>query len=158
WDSLNQSGNVSAPIAPRTAAAQGHALAAVRPRVQLVALAGISPEGRLVIITGDPQILHSGTSTPIVIDPLGMDRRISGPAMVSRGTGLADVVAIEDGGSLNWFTGVFDPVTGAQFSGPVTETSGVQFDPGARPALISTGSLLLAAAVGTEGSLRVASI
>jgi hypothetical protein len=133
-------------------------LAAVRPRSLLVALAGISPEGRLIIITGDPQILHSSTSAPMVIDPISMYRRVSGPAMVSRGTGLADVVAIEDGGALNWYTGTFNPVTGTLFSGPVTEPSAVQFDPGARPALISTGSLLLAAAVGTDGSLRVASI
>ena len=158
WDSLNQAGDVITPIAPRTAAAQGHALAAVRPRRLLVALAAISPEGRLVILTGDPQILQTSTSPPMVIDPIGMYRRMSGAVMVSRGTGLADVVAIEDGGSLNWFTGTFNPVTGTVFSGPVTEPSAVQFDPGARPALMSTGSLLLAAAVGTDGSLRVASI
>lgn len=158
WDSSNQAGDVIAPIAPRTAAAQGHALAAVRPRSLLVALAGISPEGRLIIITGDPQTLHSSASAPMVIDPIGMYRRVAGPAMVTRGTGLADLVAIEDGGSLNWFTGTFDPIAGTLFSGPVTEPSAVQFDPGARPALISTGSLLLAAAVGTDGSLRAASI
>jgi hypothetical protein len=158
WDSFNQSGDVIEPIAPRSAAAQGHALAAVRPRSLLVALAGISPEGRLVIIIGDPQIMHSSTSAPMVIDPVGMYRRLSGPAMVSRGAGLADVVAIEDGGALNWFTGTFHPVTGMLFSGPVSEPSAVQFDPGARPALISTGSLLLAAAVGTDRSLRIASI
>jgi hypothetical protein len=158
WDSFNQAGDVITPIAPRTAAAQGHALAAVRPRSLLLALATISPQGRLSIITGDPQISHSSMSPPAVIDAVGMYRRISGPAMISRGTGLADVVAIEDGGSLNWFTGAFNPGTGTLFSGSVTEPSAVQFDPGARPALISTGSLLLAAAVGTDGSLRVASI
>jgi hypothetical protein len=158
WDNLNQAGDVIEPIAPRTAAAQGHALAAVRPRPLLFALAGISPEGRLVIITGDPQVPHSSTSAPTVIDSVARYRRIAGPAMVTRGAGLADVVAIEDGGALNWYTGTFDSVAGPQFSGPVTESSLVTFDPGARPALLSTGSLLLAAAVGTDGSLRVASI
>ena len=47
------------PIAPITATAQGKALAAVRPSELLVVLAGISPAGRLVFLTGDPQILHS---------------------------------------------------------------------------------------------------
>ena len=157
WDSFNQAGDVITPIAPRTAAAQGHALAAVRPRSLLVALAGISPEGRLMMMTGDPQTLHSSTSAPMVLDPIAMYRRLAGPAMISRATGLADVVAIEDGGALNWYTGTFIE-GGPLFSGPVTEPSAVAFDPGARPALISTGSLLLAAAVGTDGSLRVASI
>lgn len=158
WDTSNQSGDVIAPIAPITTAAQGHALAAVRPRTLLFALAGISPEGRLVMVTGDPQIPHSSTSAPVVLDPVGMYRSMAGPAIVSRGAGLADVVAIEDGGSLNWFTATFDPDAGASFSGPVTEASAVQFDPGARPAVISTGSLLIAASVGADGSLRVASI
>jgi hypothetical protein len=40
----------------------------------------------------------------------------------------------------------------------VTEPSGVAFDPGARPALLVTGSLLLAAAVGTDGVLRAIAI
>ena len=133
WDSLNQSGDVITPIAPRTAAAQGKRSPPCGPQLLFV-LAGISPEGRLVVITGDPQILHSSTSAPIVIDTVGMYRRVAGPAIVSRGTGLADIVAIEDGGSLNWFTGTFAGRR-QRFSGPVTEPSAVPFDPGARPAL-----------------------
>ena len=158
WDSHNQSGDVLTPIAPTTAAAQGRSIAAVRPRVDLVVLAAIDPQGRLVVITGDPQILSSGMSTPLVLDAVGMYRRVSGPAIVSRGVGLADVVVIEDGGALNWFTGRLPETVGTGWSGPVTEPSAVAFNPGARPALLATGNLLLAAAVGSEGSLRVATI
>lgn len=158
WDSLNQAGNVITSIAPRTAAAQGKALAAVRADELLVVLAAVNPDGRLVVLTGDPQILHSSTSGTFQIDPFGLYRRVAGPAIASRGPGLADVVAIEDGGALNWFTGAVPAAAGSGFSGPITESSAVQFDPGARPALMSTGSLLLAAAVGTDGSLRVATI
>jgi hypothetical protein len=123
-----------------------------------VALACINLQGRLNVITGDPQVPHTSMASPIVIDGVAMYRRLSGPTMISRGTDLADVVAVEDGGALNWYTGTFSAVTGTLFSGPVTDPSAVQFDPAARPALISTGSLLLAAAVGVDGSLRVASI
>ncbi|MDM0109871.1 S8 family serine peptidase [Variovorax sp. J22R24] len=157
WDSLNQSGNVVTPIAPITATAQGKALAAVRPSELRVVLAGISPAGRLVFLTGDSQILHSNTSTPVVIDAVASYRRVAGPAMVSRGVGLADIVAVEDGGALNWYTGAF-PGIGGGFTGPVTEASAVACDPGARPALMSTGSLLLAAAVSIDGSLRAFTI
>jgi hypothetical protein len=87
-----------------------------------------------------------------------MYRRLSGPAMVSRGSGVVDIVAIEDGGALNWLTGVFTDPPVPLFAGPVTEPTAVPFDPGARPALLSTGDLLLAAAVGADGSLRVATI
>jgi hypothetical protein len=158
WDSSNQSGDVSTPIAPSTAAAQGRSIAAVRARVDLQVLAAIHPQGRLVVITGDPQILSSGMSAPLVLDAVGGYRRVSGPAIVSRGTGLADVVAIEDGGALNWFTGRLPAIVGTGWSGPVTEPSAVAFDPGARPALLVTGNLLLAAAVASDGSLRVATI
>lgn len=158
WDSSGQSGDVSTPIAPNAAAAQGRSIAAVRARLDLQVLAAINPQGRLVVITGDPQILSSGMSVPLILDAVGMYRRVSGPAIVSRGSGLADVVVIEDGGALNWFTGRLPAPIGTGWSGPVTEPSAVAFDPGARPALLVTGNRLLAAAVGSEGSLRVASI
>jgi hypothetical protein len=157
WDSSNQSGDVETPIITGTANAQGHAVAAVRPRPLLVALACVGRQGHLNIVTGDPQIPHSSMSPPMQLDDVAMYRRLSGPTMVSRNVGLADIVAIEDGGGLHWYSGTFDPA-GMVFSGPVTEPSAVQFDPGARPALISAGNVLLAAAVGADGVLRVASI
>lgn len=165
WDSFKQSGDISVPIA--AAAAQGRALAAVRPFLNLLVLAAINLEGRLVVMTGDPDILApgmsnplvlSGLSEPLVLDAVGMFRRVSGPAIVSRGAGLADIVVIEDGGALKWFTKTPFATIGTGWSGPVTEPSFVAFDPGARPALLVTGSLLLAAAVDSDGSLRVASI
>lgn len=158
WDNHDQSGDVSRPIAPVTAAAQGKCIAAVRARIDLQVLATINPEGRLVVLTGDPQVLLSSTSAPLVIDAVGGYRRIAGPTLVSRGAGLADIVVIEDGGSLNWFTGNLPAAIGTGWSGPVVGPSGVAFDPGARPALLVTGNLLLAAAVGTDGSLRAVTI
>lgn len=159
WDTRNQAGgNFATAIAPLAAAAQGRALAAVRPLIDLQVIAAISPAGRLVVITGDPQILSSGVSAPLVIDTLGMYRRVSGPTLVSRGAGLADIVVIEDGGSLSWFRGRLPATIGTGWSGPVIEPSGVAFDPGARPALLVTGSLLLAAAVTSAGALRAVTI
>ena len=158
WDSLDQVGDVTKPIAPVTAAAQGRAIAAVRPLLSLMVLTAISPEGRLVVITGDPDVLLVGMSQPLVLDDVGMYRRMAGPTIVSRASGLADVVAIEDGGGLSWFTGTFPATIGTGWSKRITEPSGVAFDPRARPALLVTGDQLLTAAVGADGSLRVATI
>jgi hypothetical protein len=158
WDTLNQAGDVTTAIAPNASVAQGRALAAVRPLIDLQLIAAISPDGRLVTITGDPQTLSSGVSAPLVIDPVGMYRRVAGPTLVSRSEGVADIVAIEDGGSLNWFQGRFPATIGTGWSGPVNEPSNVVFDAGARPALLGAGNSLLAAAVGTDGSLRAVTI
>jgi hypothetical protein len=158
WDSRNQSGDVARPIVPNSAVAQGRAPAAVRPLIDLLMLAAINAQGRLVVFTGDPQILLSATSAPVVLDAIGMYRRVAGPTIVSRGAGLIDIVAIEDGGSLNWFTGNVTATNATAFSAPIPDASGVQFDPGARPALIVTGNSLLAAAVGSDGTLRAITI
>ena len=159
WDTRDFVADPTKPVAPLTVAAQGRALAAVRVFVNLVVIAATSPEGRLVTLTGDPSVLHSGMSDPLLLDTVGGYRRGDGPVMVSRGTGLADVVAIEDGGALTWFTGVFFvPVGNGFFSTPIVEPSAVAFDPGARPALLVNGDTLLAAAVGADGSLRVATL
>jgi len=87
-----------------------------------------------------------------------MYRRVAGPTIVSRAPGLADIVTIEDGGNLSWFTGTFPATIGTGWSPRFTEPSGVAFEPGARPALLVTGDLLLAAAVGADGSLRATTI
>jgi hypothetical protein len=158
WDTRNQAGNIANEIAPLAAAAQGRAVGAVRVLIDLQVIAAINPAGRLVVITGDPQILSSGMSTPLVIDPFGVYRRVDGPTIVSRAAGLADIVAIEDGGSINWFRGRLPATIGTGWSGPVTEPTGTAFDRGARPALLGVGTQLLAAAVGTDGSLRAVTI
>jgi hypothetical protein len=158
WDSRNQSGDVSKAIVPNAAVAEGRAPVAVRPLIDVLVLAVINREGRLVVFTGDPQILLSGMSAPLVLDVIGRYRRVAGPTIVSRGAGLVDIVMIEDGGSLNWFTGNVTATIGTGFSGPVIDLSGIQFDPGARPAVIVTGNLLLAVAVRSDGSLRAITI
>jgi hypothetical protein len=157
WDTANQSGDVSRPIAPETTAAFGRAIAAVRPLINRLMLAVINPAGRLAILTGDPQILLAGMTAPLVLDPVGCYRRVDGAAIASPGAGLADVVAIEDGGSLNWFTGSVTAAGVANFTGPLNDPA-VAFDPGARPALLAVGIQLLAAAVGTDGVLRVTTL
>lgn len=158
WDTLGQTGDLTTAIAPNASAAQGRAVAAVRPRIDLQLIAAISPAGRLVAITGDPQILSAGVSAPLIVDPVGMYRRISGPTVVSRAADVADLVAIEDGGTFSWLRGQFAAAGGPTWSGPVNEPSNVVFDPGARPALVVAGNSLLGAAVGADGSLRAITI
>ena len=143
WDSSNQSGDVETPIVAGSADALGHAVAAVRPRPLLVALACIGAEGHLKIIIGDPQILHSSMSPPMQLDD-GLDvsprlradddqpRHRPGGHRRDRGRWCVALVLRARSTPL-----------GMVFRGPVTESSAVQFDPGARPALISTGSLCL---------------
>lgn len=158
WDSIGQAGDVSKSIAGVQATAQGRALAVARPLNDRLLIAGISPEGRIVVMSGDPQVLLAGLTTPTVIDAVGSYRRITGPTLVTRGGGSADIVAIEDGGSFNWYTGNLLATIGTGWSGPLVEPSGAQFEPGARPALLVVGAKLLAAAVGTEGWLRIVEI
>ncbi len=158
WDSNGQAGDVSRSIAGVQAAAQGRALAVAAVLPNRIAIAAISPQARIVVMSGDPQVLLAGLTAPTVIDAVGNYRRIAGPTMVSRGGGSADIVAIEDGGSLNWYTGNVLATIGTGWSGPFQEPSGVQFEPGARPALLVVASKLLAAAVGSDGWLRVVEI
>jgi hypothetical protein len=105
-------------------------------------------------MTGDPPVLLSRISPPLILDAIGEYRRTDGPAIASRGLTSVDVVAIEDGGSLNWFTGSANLVTGGAFVGPFSDGA-VAFDSGARPALLVVGTLVLAAAVGADGFLRI---
>lgn len=157
WDTLGQSADVSVSIAPAAGAAQGRAIAAARPLTNRVVLAVINPSGRLTILTGDPQILSSGMSAPVVLDATGSYHRADGAAIVGRGAGLTDIVAIEDGGSLNWFTGTVTAAGVVNLTGPLNDPS-VAFDSGARPALLAAGGILLAAAVGRDGVLRVSTL
>jgi hypothetical protein len=159
WDSDGQTGDVTVPRAPLSAVAQGRSLAAVRTTVDHAVVAAISPDADLVVMSGDPHLhLSPGLSQPLVLDNVGNYRRTSGPALVSRAPGLADIVVIEDGGSLGWFSGTTLATVGTGWSAGVSDTSGVVFDPNARPALIAVGDVLLAAGVGSEGWLRVATI
>jgi hypothetical protein len=109
-------------------------------------------------MTGDPDALAGQLTNPLVIDDVGMYRRIIGPAIVSRATAKADVVAIEDGGALTWFTGTTLATVGTGWTKGPPEPSGTEFDPGARPALLVVDDVLVAAAVGAEGWLRITTI
>jgi hypothetical protein len=109
-------------------------------------------------LNGDPQVLHSRLSLPLVLDAVGSYRLVSGPTIVSRSPGRADLIAIEDGGGLSWFTGNLQATIGTGWSARITEPTGMAFDPGARPALLVTGDVLLAAAVGSDGILRAATL
>jgi subtilase family protein len=162
WDSNDEIGDLLQPlkpasVAPFFAAAQGRSLGVVRTLVGVVVIVAVSPEGRLVVMTGDPDLLTDGVSDPLVLSPTASFRRVAGPAVVSRAPGIADVVVIEDGGSLTWFAGRVPATIGTGWSAGVVETT-TEFDPGARPALLATGDVLLAAAVGSEGWLRVTTI
>ncbi|RPH54588.1 MAG: hypothetical protein EHM84_01440 [Lysobacterales bacterium] len=158
WDSNGLSGDVSISIADREVVAQGRALAVALPLPEQMLLAGISREGRLIALIGDPRVHLAGLAGPVVIDAVGNYRRVAGPALASRGDGSVELVAIEDGGTLNWYTGNVLATIGTGWTGPVPEPSGVQFEPGARPALLIVGATLIAAAVGSEGWLRVVEI
>ncbi len=155
WDTLNQASDLSTkpPIATGANAAAGRAVAVALPQIDRIAIAIVNPAGRLTLVTGDPQILASGVSAPLMLDGVGSYRRADGPAIVSRGGGTADLAAIEDGGSLNFFTGNVTATIGTGFFGPFNDPS-VAFDAGARPALLAVGGVVVAAAVGTDGVLR----
>ena len=157
WDSANQAGNVAAEIAPRTSSALGHAVAAVQAEENLFVIAAISPFGKLVVIPRYPQNMWSSLLGEIEIDAIATYTRLSGPSMVSRGPNLVDIVTIDDGGWFLWYTGTITPEA-VTIGEPVMDRSPRRFDPGARPALITLGSQLLAAAIGDDGFLRIISI
>jgi hypothetical protein len=160
-DSLAQQGDLTTPVAPASvpafaSVAQGRSLAAVRTSVDTVVVAATSPAGRLTVLTGNPDtLLTDGISDPLVVSAAGMFRRADGAAIVSRGPDSADLVAIEDGGTLTWFHGNPKATIGTGWRTVATDPSGVELDPGARPALLAVGSGMLAAAVDSLGRLRV---
>ncbi|MFL5607680.1 MAG: S8 family serine peptidase, partial [Gemmatimonadaceae bacterium] len=159
WDDSNLTGDVSINVAPVSSVAQGKSVSAVRSRIDGVVVAAISPAGEVVVMTGDPDRLEStGLSAPFVLDPLGSYRRVDGPSLVSRGDGLADLVAIADNGALTWWTGQPFLPNNTGWSEPIREPTQVEFQPGARPALLVNGAELLVAAVSAEGFLRVTTL
>jgi hypothetical protein len=158
WDTLNQSGDISQSISEFSAVAQGRALGVALPTPDRVLIAAISPAARLVVMTGDPQVLLSGVSTPLVVDTVASYRRTAGPVVVSRSTGTVDIVMIEDGGGLNWYHGNLFATVGTGWSGRFSEPTSTEFVPGARPSLLAVGNGLLAAAVGADGWLRTVTL
>ena len=162
-DSAGAQGDVTTPLTPLSApaflaAAQGRSVAVARTALDTVAIAAVDPDGRLTVMIGNPDDPAGAISDPLVLSAAGNFRRTPGPAIVSRAEQQADVVAVEDGGSLHWFTGVTNATIGTGFTDGPGDPSDTDFDPGVRPVLLVNGSELMAAAVGIDGRLRVASI
>jgi hypothetical protein len=159
WDSSGVTGDLRPTVAPNDAVAQGRSLSAARVGPDLVAIMGTSPAARLVVMTGNPDVMPNlALSAPVTVDPVGNYRRLAGPVAVSRAPGVVDVVAVEDGGTLTWCTGALPAANGSGFRAPISDRSGTQFEPGARPALVPLAAGLLAAAVGSEGWLRAVAL
>lgn len=162
-DSNGDQSDLSTALSPASvpavaAAAQGRSVAAVRTAVDTVVIAAVGPTGRLAVMTGDPDDPGAAVSDPLVLSTSGMYRRTPGPALASRSTHRADVVAIEDGGGLSWFTGSTDATIGTGWTVVDPDPTMPELSPGARPALLAVGSALLAAAVGIEGWLWVTTL
>lgn len=140
------------------AAAQGRSVAAARTAADTVAIAAIDPNGRLSVLVGDPDDLTGAVTDPLVLSDVGSYRRTPGPVIVSRGEQKGDIVAVEDGGSLTWFSGVTNATTGTGWSEGPGDPTNTEFQRGVRPFLLVNGSELMAAAVDLHGRLRVASL
>jgi len=128
-----------------------------------VAFAAVTPDGQLVTMVGDAgSHFADGLTFGVPIDPANSYRRLRGPAMCSRETGTADVVAIDDGGTLRWFTGVTAATIGTGWQPGVADTSGAAFDGGAGTTVlvVDTDGIrkLVALGVGRDGLLRAADI
>ncbi len=111
WDDQGQTGNLQR-VADREHVVQGSALTATPTAEKEVAVASVNPDGQLLAMVADAGPLRPGHVLRRPLDPDHRYRRLRGPAITSRGTGTADVVAIDDGGTFRWFTGVMTATTG----------------------------------------------
>lgn len=158
WDDQGQTG-ILQRVADRDHVAQGSTIAATPTGEKQLAVATVSPEGRLLAMVGDAGFhLIGGLTSGVPLDPLQRYRRLRGPAIASRTPGTADVVAIDDAGTARWFTGVTDATIGTGFQPGVDDTSGVAFDGGPGVDVVAVGPedarRLVALAVGRDGHLR----
>jgi hypothetical protein len=155
WDTAGKTGDIAHSIAPANAYARSYVLAGARAAPDLDVVAGVTRQGRLDVRTVDPASLPAAElSDPVTISGFGLYRRTPGPALVSRGAYLADVVAIEDGGSLNWFSGnLLPPKWGTGWLRPVVAPALNPFDPAVQPALTVVDGGLLACALDKGGLL-----
>jgi hypothetical protein len=155
WDSAGYTSDISMSIAAVRAYARSYQLAVVRAAPDRDLIAGVTPEGGLDVRTGDPALLpNAELGDPVTISGIGRYRRTPGPALVSRGAYLADIVAIEDGGTLNWFSGnLIQPMWGTGWQRAVTEPSLHPFNSAVHPALTVLDTALLACALDTDGHL-----
>jgi hypothetical protein len=154
WDTLGYTGELAPARSIAEAVAAGHDVSAVHPTPQILAVAGISPEGRLVFMLMDAAIPNPLEFTePLVLDGVASYRRSSGPVVISRLPGQLDVVAIDDGGNLRWAAGSAVATWGSFFGPFVSPSLNVPLDPRARPGVVGTFDGLVVVAVGVDGLL-----
>jgi hypothetical protein len=154
WDTLGQTGHVLPPHSAEGVVAEGHDVAAVHPTQEILAAAGISPEGRLVFMIEDASKLGvQGFTDPLVLDGVATYRILAGPVLLSRLPGALDVVAIDDGGNLRWASGSILATIGTGWDAFVTAQGDVPLDPRAKPGAAGTLDGVAVIAVGTDGLL-----
>jgi hypothetical protein len=158
WDAAGTArGDLSVARSSTGAVVPDRALAAVRTDGAQLKVLGIGGDGRLVDLTGDGAAhLAAGFAAPVVIDPANAYRASAGAAVVSRSSGTADAVAINDSGTLNFLSFSQLALIGTGWTPPVPIPSGVTLDPRVRPALAGDDSSLAVLAVGTDGQLQSA--
>ncbi|SCF19937.1 Subtilase family protein [Micromonospora viridifaciens] len=158
WDDLDQMGSLQR-IADTDHVAQGTVPAVATTGEKEVAVASVTPDGQLLAMVGDAGAHFSGGLTAgVPLDPGNAYRRLRNPAICSRADGTADAVAIDDGGTFRWFTGVTMATIGTGWQPGVADTSGVALDGGAGVTVVVVGPdnarALVALAVGRDGFLR----
>ncbi|MEZ0447202.1 S8 family serine peptidase [Cellulomonas sp. ICMP 17802] len=162
WDDQGQTGTLKS-VAGRDHVAQGTRPAVAVTGEKEVAVASVSPDGQLLAMVGDAGLhLPGGLTAGVPLDPGNLYRRLRGPAICSRAAGTADVVAIDDGGTFRWFTGVTTATVGTGWQPGVADTGGAVFDGGAGTVVLAVGPedarTLVALGVGRDGLLRAVDI
>ncbi|MGO4304291.1 S8 family serine peptidase [Cupriavidus sp. RAF12] len=155
WDTLGNTGDIARLRTPIGTLAPGYDLAAGHPVNEITAVAGITPNGRLVVVDYDATVMGDHDfSDPVDLDALSTYRRTPGPVMVVRKPGTLDVVAIDDGGALRWVAGVPGPDGYTTFwHEGVAAQSEIAMQPGVKPGLAGNLGGVAAVAVGTDGLL-----
>ncbi len=154
WDTLGNTGHLAPARSEAEVVAVGHDISAVHPTAPILAVAGISPEGRLVFMIDDAGIPGPPVFTePLVLDGLASYRTLPGPVLISRLPGELDIIAIDDGGNLRWATGSAVATWGTFFGPFVSPPANVPLDPHAKPGVVGTLDGLAVVAVGTDGLL-----
>jgi len=162
WDDQNQLGSLQR-IADTDHVAQGTIPAVTVTGEKEVAVAAVNPDGQLIAMVGDAgPHFSAGLTFGVPLDPGTAYRRLRSPAICSRATGTADVVAIDDNGTFRWFTGVTTGTIGTGWQPGVADTSGAVFDGGAGTTVLVVDvdgtQRLVALGVGRDGLLRAVDV
>jgi len=154
WRPDGTFGDLSTAHSAPEVVAVGQDVAAVHPTQPILAVAGISPQGRLVVMIEDAAAMGvSGFTDPLVLDPAGSYRRLAGPLLLSPEPTRMDIIAIEDGGSLRWAKGSVIATIGTGWDPFITASGDVVLEPRAKPGgVVAQGGVAVIAA-GTDGLL-----